>query len=113
MHSLGTRRTMLAAAAAVLASAVVAGCSAGQVAETSLKRPSNQGVNVDNSDQSVAVRNLAVTYNGPTGYPAKASAPLEFGIYTQTTRTVRVTVSTGAPAEGGAPGVVYGTSVGL
>jgi hypothetical protein len=114
MRSLGTRRTVLAAAAAVLASAVVAGCSAGQVAETSLKRPSNQGVNVNNSDNSVLIRNLAVSYNGPMGYPANSSAPLELGLYNQTQQEVIVNISSTRPTDGSAdPDVITGTSVGL
>ena len=50
MRSLGTRRAVLVAGAAALAAVALAGCSAGQVAETALKRPSNQGLNADNSD---------------------------------------------------------------
>jgi hypothetical protein len=79
---------------------VLAGCSAGQVAETSLKRPSNQGVNQDNSDGSVAIRNLAVVYNGTAGYAAGDNAPLQVGLYNQTTQPITVTVSSSRPTDG-------------
>ncbi len=100
MRTLGTRRAVLAAGAAAVAAAVLAGCSAGQVAETSLKRPSNQGVNQDNSDASVAVRNLSVVYNGTVGYAAGDDAPLAVGLYNQTTQPITVTVSSSRPTDG-------------
>jgi hypothetical protein len=100
MRTLGTRRAVVAVGAAAVAAAVLAGCSAGQVAETSLKRPSNQGVNQDNSNASVAVRNLAVVYNGTQGYAANANAPLEVGLYNQTTQPVTVTVTSSRPTDG-------------
>jgi hypothetical protein len=112
MRSLGTRRAALVAGAATVAAVALVGCSAGQVAETSLKRPSNMGVNQDNSDHSVAIRNLAVIYNGPEGYPAGSSAPLQLGIYNQTTQPVTVLVSSPPPAPGTTDnGVVSGRSV--
>lgn len=100
MRTLGTRRAVLAVGAASVAAAVLAGCGAGQVAETSLKRPSNQGVNEENSDGSVAIRNLAVVYNGTQGYPANANAPVEVGLYNQTTRPITVTVTSSRPTDG-------------
>jgi copper(I)-binding protein len=100
MRTLGTRRAVLAAGAAAVVAAVLAGCSAGQVAETSLKRPSDQGVNSDNSDGSVAVRNLSVVYNGTEGYAAGDNAPLELGLYNQTTQPITVTVSSARPTDG-------------
>jgi hypothetical protein len=114
MRSLGTRRATLVAGVATVAAVALAGCSAGQVAETSLKRPSNMGVNVESSDNSVAVRNLAVLYNGSEGYPANGSAPLEVGLYNNTTSEITVRVSSqplaGADAK---QGVVSGRLVGL
>src|SRR4051794_325060 len=114
MRSLGSRRALLVTGAAALSVAALAACSAGQVAETSLKRPSNQGVNQDNSNSTVVIRNLAVSYNGPMGYPAGSSAPLQLGIYNQTTQEVIVNISSTRPANRPAdPTVVFGTSVGL
>ena len=65
MRSLGTRRAVLVAGVATVAAAALAGCSAGQVAETALKNPSVHGVNAQNADGSVLIRGLAVAYNGP------------------------------------------------
>jgi hypothetical protein len=114
MRSLGTRRAALLAGVATVAAVALAGCSAGQIAETSLKRPSNQGVNADNSDMSVAIRNLAVTYNGTTGYAKGDSAPLEVGLYNQTTQPITVLISS-KPAENAVEndGVISAESVGL
>lgn len=114
MRTLGNRRAFLGASVMAVAAVALAGCSAGQVAETSLKRPSNQGVNADNSNKTVAVRNLAVSYNGTTGYPAGANAPLEGGIFNLTTQEVTVLVSSTPPPAGAAyQQVVNATSVGL
>jgi hypothetical protein len=114
MRTLGTRRAVLVAGAAAVATVALAGCSAGQVAETSLKRPSNMGVNSNNVDNSVLVRNLAVVYNGTAGYPVDKPAPLQLSLINQTTDEVRVTVSTSRPTDGtNVPGVITGTSIGL
>src|SRR5690349_23300089 len=114
MRSLGTRRAALATGVATLAAIALAGCSAGQVAETSLKNPSVYGVNADSPDGAVFIRNLAVAYNGTTGYPAGADAPLQLGLYNQTKQPVTVLISS-QPIAGGAPnqGVVSAESVGL
>jgi hypothetical protein len=58
------------------------------------------GVNKNNSNNSVVVRNLTVHYNGTAGYPAGADAPLQLGLYNQTTQEVQVLVSSTAPAGG-------------
>ena len=93
MRSVGRRRVALFAGAVTAAAVALAGCSAGQVAETAQKRPSNQGVNIDNSNRSVYIRNLSVAYNGTEGYAAGESAPLEVGIYNQTEQEVTVLIS--------------------
>ncbi|GAA3344281.1 hypothetical protein GCM10020358_46900 [Amorphoplanes nipponensis] len=100
MRSLGTRRAALATGVATLAAIALAGCSAGQVAETALKNASVYGVNAESSDGSVFIRNLAVSYNGSTGYPAGADAPLQVGLYNQTRQAITVLVSS-QPATGG------------
>jgi hypothetical protein len=111
MRSLGTRRLVLVAGLAAATAVAVAGCSAGQVAETSLKRPSNQGVNVDNSNGTVAIRNLAVAYNGSEGYSAGESAPLEVSLFNRTTQPVTVLVSSRQPDPALGSDVVSGTNV--
>lgn len=114
MRSLGTRRALQAAGAAVLATVALAGCSAGQVAETALERPSNQGVNRNNSNNTVAVRNLAVTYNGPEGYEANANAPLEVGLFNQTSQPITVQVTSSRPTDGtNIADVITASSVGI
>lgn len=111
MRSLGFRRAALATGVAAVAAVALAGCSAGQVAETALKRPSNMGVNATNSDGSVLIRNLAVQYPGTAGYKAGENAPLELGLFNQTRQAVTVLVSS-QPASAGAE-VVSASSVGL
>jgi len=114
MRSLGTRRVALLAGAATVAVVALAGCSAGQVAETSLKKSSNQGVNAQNTTGSVLIRNLAVSYNGPAGYQPGANAPIEVNLYNQTTNAITVEVTSGPPASG-APdaGVLTAKEIGV
>ncbi|MFI5932501.1 hypothetical protein [Actinoplanes sp. NPDC051494] len=99
MRTLGSRRAMLATGVAAVASIALAGCSAGQVAETALKRPSTPGVNADNANRSVFIRNLSVAYPGTKGYARGATATLEVGLYNQTTEPVTVLISS-QPATG-------------
>jgi len=108
------RRVALVAGVATVAAVALAGCSAGQVAETALKKPSNVGVNANTIDGSVYIRNLSVVYPGPAGYPAGGNAPLEVALFNQTDAEIVVTV-TSRPAEDATPeqGVVSGTMVGL
>jgi hypothetical protein len=114
MRLLGTRRAALVAGVATVAAIALTGCSAGQVAETALKRPSNSGLNADTADGSVAIRNLAVVYNGSAGYPAGGNAPLEVALFNQTTTPIVVTVTTRPAANAGPEaGIVSGTMVGL
>lgn len=114
MRSLGTRRVAMLAGAATVAAVALAGCSAGQVAETSLKKPSNQGVNSQNTTGSVLIRNLAVSYNGPAGYQAGSNAPIEVNLYNQTANAITVMVASAPPASGApASGVVTAQQVGL
>lgn len=114
MRSLGTRRAFLATGVAGVAAIALAGCSAGQVAETALKRSSTPGVNIDNANRSVSIRNLTVQYPGTQGYAAGDDAPLELGIYNQTTEVVTVLVSS-QPLAGATEGqgVVSARQVGL
>jgi hypothetical protein len=99
MRSLVTRRAALATGVATLAAIALAGCSAGQVAETALKNPSVDGINAQNSDASVYIRNLTVAYAGTTGYAAGADAPLTVGLYNQTDRPITVLISSRPAAD--------------
>jgi hypothetical protein len=116
MRSLGTRRVALFAGAATVTAVALAGCSAGQVAETSLKRPSNQGVNTANANGSVLIRNLAVMYDGVAGYQQGANARIGVNLYNQTTSAITVLVSSAPPpSDAGTPtkGVVIAQEIGL
>jgi hypothetical protein len=114
MRSLGIRRAALATGVAAVAAVALVGCSAGQVAETALKKPSVMGANAENSDRSVFIRNLAVQYDGPTGYAAGDNAPLQVSLFNKTKQAITVLVSsqpvTGAPEKAG---IVSARSVGL
>jgi hypothetical protein len=92
MRSMGTRRVALVAGAASVAAVALAGCSAGQVAETANKNPSVYGVNVENSDRSVSLRGIAVSYVSPKGYPAGASAPLELSVFNETRAPITIRI---------------------
>lgn len=114
MRLSGRRAAALVAGTAAVTAIALTGCSAGQVAETALKKPSNSGVNANNSNNSVVVRNLQVAYNGVEGYAANSDAPLEVGLYNQTTEPVVVTI-TSRPLAGATEGqgVVAAGQVGL
>ena len=112
MRLLGSRRAGLVACVATAAARALTGCSAGQIAETAIKKPSVPGTNADNSDGSVAVRNLTMFYNNPEGYEAGGTAPIEVALINQTRAEIIVTV-TSTPAEGGDESVVSGRMVGI
>jgi hypothetical protein len=114
MRLLGTRRAALLAGIATVAAVALTGCSAGQAAETAIKKPSNGGLNADTNDLSVAIRNLTVAYNGTQGYPAGGSAPLEVALVNQSSTPITVNVSSRPPAGATEEqGVISGTMVGL
>jgi hypothetical protein len=93
---------------------VLAGCSAGQVAETALKNPSVYGVNSQSRNGAVLIRGLAVAYPGTTGYPAGSSAPLELTLVNETRQPVTVLISSQPPAGATeSEGVVSGRAVNL
>jgi hypothetical protein len=114
MRSMRTRRVAQFAGAVSVAALALTGCSAGQVAETALKNPSTYGVNVDNADASVVLRNGAVTYGTPKGYPAGGNAPLELSLFNRTTQPVTVRIAS-QPLAGADPkaGVQSARAVGI
>ncbi|GIF11180.1 hypothetical protein [Actinoplanes teichomyceticus] len=93
MRSLGTRRAALVAGAATVAVIALAGCSAGQVAETAMLDTPIVGVDANSADDSVFVRDATVQYNGLEGYAKDANAPLQLSLYNQTTTELTVTIS--------------------
>jgi hypothetical protein len=113
MRSLVSRRSVLAAGVAAAAAAALTGCSAGQVAATAIKSSSNQGVNAQNSNNTVFIRNLAVTYNGPEGYPAGGNAPLLVAIFNESEQPITVLVSSQQPDPARADEVVWANSVAI
>ncbi|BFU41973.1 hypothetical protein [Krasilnikovia sp. MM14-A1004] len=114
MRSLGTRRVARALGAVTVVAVALTGCSAGQVAETALKQPGVFGVNESNSNGSVLIRGLAVTYVDAEGFKAGGNAPLELNLYNQTPLPVTVTVSSAPPMTvDPKAGIVYARSVGL
>lgn len=97
MRSLGTRRVAMAVGVATVAVIGVAGCSAGQVAETAILQPAVSGLNVTSPDGSLLVRNLQVVYNSPTGYKAGETAPIEGSLFNQTESPITVLISSTPP----------------
>jgi hypothetical protein len=112
MRSLGTRRVAQAAGAAMIAVIALAGCSAGQVAETALLKAPVSGLNTQSPDGKLLIRNLQVVYNGPDGYEAGSSAPLEVSLFNQTQEPLTVLISSAAPASK-APGLVSAEQIGV
>jgi hypothetical protein len=112
MRSLGTIRAAQVAGAATVAMLALAGCSAGQTAETSLLQTPISGLNTASPDGGLLVRNLQVVYKDPTGYPANGSAPLELSLYNQTQQEITVTISSQAQ-QTVTEGIVSAQQVGL
>lgn len=112
MRSLGTRRAVQVAGAATVAALGLAGCSAGQVAETANLKAPVAGINTSSADGGLLIRNLQVLYNGPLGYPANGSAPLQVSLYNQTEQAITVTISS-KPVTDQQPGIVSAQQVGV
>ncbi|MET0425886.1 MAG: hypothetical protein ABW046_18595 [Actinoplanes sp.] len=93
MRSLVYRRTARAMGAATVAVIALAGCSAGQVAETAILKTPISGLNTESPDGGLQIRNLQVVYNSPTGYPAGSSAPLQVSLFNQTEQAITVLIS--------------------
>ncbi|MFU8854485.1 hypothetical protein ACNAW0_26415 [Micromonospora sp. SL1-18] len=88
------RAALLLAGTAAAASLLLSGCGTGQVAETAIKVPSSQGVNVQTANNLYLVRGLYVQYPGTEGYQPGSDAPLNVVIYNDSTTPVTVTVTT-------------------
>ncbi|MBM2617229.1 hypothetical protein JIG36_16875 [Actinoplanes sp. LDG1-06] len=112
MRSLGTRRVALAAGVATVAVIALAGCSAGQVAETAMLKTPISGLNTESPDGRLLIRNLQVVYNDPEGYPANSDAPLEISLFNQTTDEMTVLISS-KPLQDEVAGVVSAQQIGL
>ncbi|MDP9798207.1 hypothetical protein J2S43_006719 [Catenuloplanes nepalensis] len=108
--TVGRRALRLAVGAAAVALAVT-GCSAGQIAETAMKAPSVASVSADSADGKLAVRGLAVAYEGVEGYPAGGNAPVHVTLINQTANPMTVAIGIGAPAEGANPTVTTARAV--
>jgi hypothetical protein len=112
MRSLGTRRAALIAGAGTVAVIALAGCSAGQVAETANLKPPVAGINTASPDGSLLIRNLQVVYNSTDGYPANGSAPLEVSLFNQTKNPITVTI-TSKPVQDQTAGLISAQQIGL
>jgi len=112
MRSLGTRRAVRVAGAATVAVIALAGCSAGQTAETSQLETAISGLNAASSDGDLLIRNLQVAYANPKGYPADGTAPIEVSLFNQSPDTITVTISS-PPHQDASGGIVTAHEVGL
>ncbi|MEU8125725.1 hypothetical protein AB0B68_00740 [Micromonospora sp. NPDC049049] len=95
----GSRRAALLLSGIAAASLLASGCGTGQIAETALKEPSVQGVNLTTNNGSFSVRGLLVDYPGTEGYKAGQDAGLGAVIYNDSKETVTVTVTTESARE--------------
>lgn len=83
------RAAGLAAAAALLGMGL-SGCSAGQVTRTADTQPAIVGVNVASEDETILIRDAAIAFPGPDGYPAGQSAPITMVIVNQSLAPIRL-----------------------
>ncbi|RQX17380.1 hypothetical protein DDE19_11755 [Micromonospora ureilytica] len=95
----GSRRAALLLSGIAAASLLASGCGTGQIAETALKEPSVQGVNLTTNNGSFSVRGLLVDFPGTEGYKAGQDAGLGAVIYNDSKETVTVTVTTESARE--------------
>ncbi|MEU4551567.1 hypothetical protein EV382_4776 [Micromonospora violae] len=95
----GSRRAALLLSGIAAASLLASGCGTGQIAETALKEPSVQGVNLTTDNGSFSVRGLLVDFPGTEGYRAGQDAGLSAVIYNDSKETVTVTVTTESARE--------------
>jgi hypothetical protein len=103
-----TRRRARSTGVALAAVLVIAGCSAGQVAETAEIKPPISGLDTQTPDGGLLIRNLQVLYNTPAGYPADGTAPLQVSLFNETEQAMTVGIRS-APR----PGCVSARQVGL
>ncbi|ASW57002.1 hypothetical protein [Plantactinospora sp. KBS50] len=104
---------LLAGGATVATTLLLAGCGAGQIAETAKIEPAISGVNVQSDDGSFKVRDLGVDYLDTAGYRAGGDATVHAVLYNdgQTAISVRISSSSAASvvlATGPAPSAVPG-----
>jgi hypothetical protein len=100
-------RAAALAGVTVAAAAAVSGCSTGQVNQTAYMDPAIAGVNQsfevnapdDQSGGSISLRDMLVTYDGTEGYKKGGDAPLQVGIFNDTTGTLKVTITAPGTAE--------------
>ncbi|GGO12581.1 hypothetical protein [Micromonospora parathelypteridis] len=95
----GSRRAALLLSGIAATGLLASGCGTGQIAETALKEPSVQGVNLTTNNGSFSVRGLLVDYPGTEGFRAGQDAPLSAVIYNDSKQTVTVTVTTESARE--------------
>ncbi len=110
------RRRLVVPAVAValtLPTGLLAACSSGQLAETSLITSGVPGakatVKAGEPDQTIQIANATVDYNGPKGYAAGDSAPLSIWIFDNTDKDITLTGVTSTQgqvviADGATPG---------
>jgi hypothetical protein len=71
---------VFAAFAAMATGLLLSGCGAGQVTQTENQQPPVSGVNVNSTDGTVQLRNVAFQYGDPSGYDTGDSVPLHLRI---------------------------------
>lgn len=87
------RAALLLGGAATATALLLSGCGTGQIAETAAMVPTVSGVNIQTADNLFGLRNLAVRYLDPEGYPTGGDAPLEVTIFNDSLKPVTVTVT--------------------
>lgn len=112
MRSLGTRSVAKAAGVATVAVIALAGCSAGQVAETAMLKSPVSGLNTQSPDGNLLIRNLQVAYDNPAGYLPNTTAPLEVALFNQSQQAMTVTI-TSKPQRDVVAGVVSAQAIGV
>lgn len=103
-RSTGHRRlvAIVVGATALATLGLLAGCGAGQIAETADTVPAVPGANLDLRVNGgvISVRDATIDYSGPTGYRPGQDAPLTIRIINGTSAPVTLTGATAATSDG-------------
>jgi hypothetical protein len=92
--------TVLAAGALAVIGLALAGCGAGQRAQTAEMLPRTPGVNAASPDGTILVRNAVIEFPGPEGYAAGGTATVQMSIFNDGTVPVGLVSLESAAASG-------------
>jgi hypothetical protein len=92
--------TVVAVGVGAVIGLALAGCGAGQRAQTAEMLPRAPGVNAASPDGTILVRNAVIEFPGPEGYAAGGGATVQLSVFNDGTAPVRLVGLESAAASG-------------